>query len=161
ILVQPEPGALAVVVDEAGLRQEIDAGKIAPRLDEPNRQARPGCAGFGMRLLIAVAFDIRYPAKRPAIRHTHRERLAGPRHTRMIKRRCRCNGADFGEQCLLPGPVEVVRVVDGSRADLDGVLSHLTTPKSPSQTCKPSGRQAASLPMTSLTKRSTERREAS
>ncbi len=85
---------------------------LVPQIQQPARHRRPGQPGFGMRGLIAVAAVlVRYPAKRPAVAHAHRERLAGARHARHKQRRGREHGPQLGKQSYLLGDAEIARQV--------------------------------------------------
>ena len=103
VLVQRQPGARSIAVDEARIRHETRvAGPIrgtARQLAEALRHRRPRLAGFGVDPIIAIARVVSQPACLSAIGHRDRHRRA-PWRRHMPERRLRGDVAKCGENVV-------------------------------------------------------------
>ena len=103
--------------------RQASGGGQSPASSVQAASARGGNGGHGrpsfrMVRLIAIAFDVRDPPQRSAIRHADRKRLAGTRHAWREQRRGAQDLPQLVEQGLLLVPVEVVRIVTKAGHDL-------------------------------------------
>jgi hypothetical protein len=84
VLVQRQPGAGQVLVDEAGVGGEpvvaCGACRIGGQCLQCRRHGRPGPAAVGVERVVAIAAAVRHPADAAAVGHRDRHAQAAGRH---------------------------------------------------------------------------------